>query len=166
MQIKLNDMAFGYTSDQLIIKKSVIKTFKKFIIGEKKNESGGILLGNVFNSHCYIVKVTTPNKYDSFGPNYFVRSKQGAQSYINKSWKKSNGSEIYLGEWHTHFEELPLPSNIDKEMILNSLKKTKMEIDFLFLIIIGLNNIFWIGKQTKEILIELKKERKNKSLTK
>jgi integrative and conjugative element protein (TIGR02256 family) len=84
-----------------------------------------------------------------------VRSKKGTQPQINKAWKKSRGTEIYLGEWHTHFEVNPTPSLTDKNMVKNSLRKTIMEIDFLFLIIVGLNRTIWVGKQTKEGLIEL-----------
>ena len=156
MQSKIKDIEFGNSYHKLIIKKSIIKTFSKLVSKKATNESGGILLGNVYKNHCEIVKVTKPNKYDSFGPNFFVRSKRGAQPHINKAWKKSNGTEIYLGEWHTHFEEEPKPSLTDKNLIINSLRKTKMEIDFLFLIIVGFNRTFWVGKQTKEELIELK----------
>jgi len=146
MQSKIRDIGFGKSYHRLIIKKSVLKTFSKFVSKKANNESGGIFLGNVYKNHCEIVKVTTPNKYDSFGPNFFVRSKRGAQPQINKAWKKSNGTEIYLGEWHTHFEDEPKPSLTDKNLVINSLRKTKMEIDFLFLIIVGLNRTLWVGK--------------------
>ena len=156
MQNRIKDIEFGKSNHRLIIKKSVFKTFSKFTRKKVNNESGGILLGNVYKKHCEIVKVTMPNKYDSFGPNFFVRSKRGAQPYINKSWKKSNGTEIYLGEWHTHFEVEPRPTLTDKNMIINSLRKTKMEIDFLFLVIVSLHKTFWVGRQTIGGLIELK----------
>jgi hypothetical protein len=41
-------------------------------------------------------------------------------------------------------------------MIYNMLKDTKMEIDFLFTIIVGTNE-YWIGYQTGKKLIKLKK---------
>jgi integrative and conjugative element protein (TIGR02256 family) len=156
MQSKIKDIGFGNSYHRLIIKKNVLKTFIKFISKKANNESGGILLGNVYKNHCEIAKVTTPNKYDSFGPNFFVRSKRGAQPQITKAWKKSSGTEIYIGEWHTHFEVEPTPSLTDKNFVIYSLRKTKMEIDFLFLVIVGLNKTFWVGKQTIEGLIELK----------
>lgn len=156
MQSKIEDIEFVNSYHRLIVRKKVIKTFSKFASEKVNNESGGILLGNVYKNLCEIVKVTTPNKYDSSGPNFFVRSKRGAQPHINKVWKNSDGTEIYLGEWHTHFEDEPKPSLTDRNLVINSLKKTKMEINFLFLIIVGLNRTFWVGKQTKEGLLELK----------
>ena len=155
MQSKIKDIEFGHSCHRLIIKKGVHKILDKFASKKAINEAGGILLGNVYNSHCEVVNITIPNKYDSFGKNFFVRSKRGAQPQINKAWKKSRGSEIYLGEWHTHFEENPTPSLTDKNLVKNSLRKTKMEIYFLFLIIVGINRTIWVGKQTEEGLIEL-----------
>jgi len=157
MYNKIKNIEFSNPNHRIIIKKHVFKKFHKYMNKKTKNEAGGILLGNVYKDRCEIVKITKPNKYDSFGPNYFVRSKRGAQPQINRAWKKSNGTNIYLGEWHTHFANDPKPSLTDKNMIINSLNKTKMEINFLFLVIVGLNNTFWVGKQTREKLIELNK---------
>ena len=61
---------------------------------------------------------------------------------------------IYLGEWHTHNELNPTPSPRDKNMIKNMLKDSKMEIDFLILIIVGEKNNY-IGVQSKSSLKEL-----------
>jgi integrative and conjugative element protein (TIGR02256 family) len=135
----------------------VFKTFKEYTNREIDYEAGGILLGYVYKNYSEIIIATVPNKYDSFGSNFFIRSKIGAQPQINKAWHRSNGTVIYLGEWHTHLEINPKPTIIDKNMIINSLKKTKMEIDFLYLIIVGLNNTFWVGVQTEKDLIELRK---------
>ena len=156
MQSKIKEIEFGNLSHRLIIKKSVLKIFHRFADKKSINEAGGILLGNVYNSHCEVVNITIPNKYDSYGRNFFVRSKRGAQPQINKAWKKSRGTEIYLGEWHTHFEVNPTPSITDKQLVKNSLQKTRMEIDFLFLVIVGQKRTLWVGKQTKDGLIELK----------
>ncbi len=155
MQSKIRNIEFGASCHRLIIKKGVLKNWDKFVSKKAIYEVGGILLGNVYNSLCEVVNITIPNKYDSFGKNFFVRSKRGAQPQINKTWKKSRGTKIYLGEWHTHLEVNPNPSLTDKNLVKDSLRETKMEIDFLFLIIIGLNRTFWVGKQTKAGLIEL-----------
>lgn len=157
MRNRIRDTEFRYLEHSLVIKKNVFKAFRKYTKGKIRYEAGGILLGYVYKNHSEIIRVTVPNKYDSFGPNFFIRSKRGAQPQINKTWHKSNGTVIYLGEWHTHLEINPKPTRIDKNMTINSLKKTIMEIDFLYLIILGLNHTYWVGKQTKKELIELKK---------
>jgi len=150
------DTEFCYLTHRLIIKRNVFRTFKKYTSGKVGYEAGGILLGCVYKNHSEVIKVTVPNKFDTFSTNFFIRSKRGAQPQINKAWHKSNGTVIYLGEWHTHLEADPKPTCTDKEMIFNSLKKTKMEINFLYLILVGLNSTYWVGKQTVKGLIELK----------
>ena len=157
MQRTLKDIEFANTGHHLIIKSEIINVFKKYEQGESTNESGGILLGHVYKNRADIIKVATPNKFDSSGPHFFDRSKIGAQPQINKAWGKSNGTLIYLGEWHTHPEINPKPSAIDEEMIAKSLKETAMEIDFLYLIIVGRNNTYWAGKQTWKKLIKLER---------
>jgi len=156
MSENLKDTKFPHQKDTLIIKSNVINVFRKYEQRADKNESGGILLGNVYSDHSEIVKVTTPNIFDKFGKYFFVRSKTGAQPQINRDWKKTEGILIYLGEWHTHSEINPKPSNEDKRMIKKALMETTMEIDFLYIVIVGQFDTYWAGKQTKGSLIELK----------
>jgi integrative and conjugative element protein (TIGR02256 family) len=141
----------------LLIGSDIFRKFQKYFDKSRKREAGGILLGQVYEDHSEIINVTGPNRFDFSGYNYFVRSKRGAQPKINKAWARSNGTLVYLGEWHTHFEKYPKPSATDKNLMANSLRTTKMEIDFLFLIIVGLDNTYWVGKQIGNKLVELKR---------
>ena len=147
-QKKIKKLEFFHPKHNVIIKNKALKTFIKYSSKNNYHEAGGILLGSVYYNYVKIAKATVPNKYDSYGHNFFIRSKKGAQLHINKAWNKSKGTMIYLGEWHTHQEINPKPTAIDKNMILQSLSNTKMEIEFLYLIIIGLNNTFWVGLLT------------------
>ena len=52
-----------------------------------------------------------------------------------------------MGEWHTHSEENPVPSYTDKVMIQQMCSTTKMEIDYLYLVIVGLEDTFFVGRQ-------------------
>jgi integrative and conjugative element protein (TIGR02256 family) len=112
-------------------------------------------LGNVAEDYFEIMDVTVPNRFDLGNFFSFVRARIPAQLRINKAWKKSSGSKIYLGEWHTHHEVKPSPSLDDRQMIAKAFKETKMEIDFLYLIIVGLNGTYWVGKQTGNGLIKV-----------
>lgn len=148
-------ITFSNSTSKLNITGKIIDKFNKYEQKQGYNESGGILLGNVKKRCDYIQEITTPNKYDSQGLTFFVRSRIPAQKRINKYWKLSKGSLIYLGEWHTQSEINPKPSSYDIKMIQDTLFGTVMEIDFLYLIIIGLNNTFWVGKCTKNGLEQL-----------
>jgi len=139
----------------LKISGKVIKTFEKYEQKENRSESGGILLGHVARDYVMITEAATPNRFDFRTIITFIRAKIPAQLRINKAWKKSSGTLIYLGEWHTHRETNPTPSAQDKKMMLKSLRETKMEIDFLYLIIVGINKTYWVGKQTKNRLTKV-----------
>lgn len=151
----IKDIYFIHGKEKLIIRSNVICTFREYVEKNKCNEAGGILLGRIYDDYNEIIDITTPNRFDKWGRSFFVRSRKGAQPRINRSWKKSNGTLIYLGEWHTHFKIKPIPSYQDRNMIGNTLKITTMDIDFLYLIIVGLENTYWVGKQTSQRLFEL-----------
>lgn len=154
-------MDYYYCNICLNIKKSVIDIFNKYEQKCLNNEAGGILLGTIYPEYITIEKATTPSKLDQFDRLFYIRSKISAQRKINKNWKKSNGILIYLGEWHTHTSNKPAPSDQDKRMIYDALKYSKMEIDFLFLIIVGRKKSLWVGIQTQNYLIQLNQSKRN-----
>lgn len=139
----------------LIITEKVINLFTKYEQKKGYDEAGGILLGNVTVESVIISDVTTPNRFDVRNILYFVRAKIPAQLRVNNAWKESRGTTIYLGEWHTHQEISPNPSQQDIEMIRKVFNETIMEINFIYLIIVGLNSTYWVGKQTRNGLIKL-----------
>lgn len=136
---KINELEFLQLSEKVI---SIFQTRKQ--TGRRK-EAGGILLGTVYPEQRVLIKdATVPGYLDMAGRYFFDRSRGRAQHIVNKHWKKSSGECIYLGEWHTHPEPSPSPSCRDRQMIRNMFNQTKMEIEFLFLIIVGTQSI-WIA---------------------
>ena len=118
----------------LKVSRNVIKIFEKCEQKEGCHEAGGILLGYVARDYVEITDATTPNRFDLRNFFSFVRAKIPAQLRIDKAWKKSSGTKVYLGEWHTHSEVYPTPSLEDRQMISKTFQETQMEIDFLYLI--------------------------------
>lgn len=151
-------MEYIYRDIKLILKKPVVEIFNEYGKKNSKNEIGGVLIGKIYPEYITIEKLTKPSKLDKSTKLSFIRSKKSAQRKINKNWKNSNGTLIYLGEWHTHPSINPIPSQQDIKMISESLKYTVMEIDFLFLIILGLNNFLWIGIQNQDGLKKMTKK--------
>lgn len=134
--------------EYLELSDDAVKVFCAHVQPFGQNEAGGILLGCVYpNSSILIEKVTTPGYPDKAGPYFFDRSRKRAQQIVEREWKESSGVRIYLGEWHTHSEPNPSPSPRDRTMIRNMFHQTKMQIDFLFLIIIGIRST-WVGIET------------------
>lgn len=79
-----------------------------------QNESGGILAGVMKDSTCItITDITEPQSQDRRLPFRFIRSGFGHQEYMDRFWEQSGYQKMYLGEWHTHREDYPIPSVID-----------------------------------------------------
>jgi integrative and conjugative element protein (TIGR02256 family) len=120
----------------------------------RTSEAGGILLGRVYESEIVIEVATTPTSADRAGAFFFERSRLVSQERVNAAWSASDGEQIYLGEWHSHPSSIAVPSSRDRAMILNNLRETKMEIDFLFLVVLGWTQD-WVGIATNGTLRQL-----------
>ena len=102
---------------QLIISRNAlgtILTYRQLV--SSSHEAGGVLLGrySVGSEDIVIESATTPQARDKSSRHRFHRAKQPHQKLIDGAWEKSGGVTTYLGEWHTHPEEVPTPSAIDR----------------------------------------------------
>ena len=128
----------------LKISKKVLDSFSHFRQDYSyKREAGGILLGRyIENSNDIVIdKVTVPYQSDIRRRYYFHKKDLQHQHIINQEWEISDGTCNYLGEWHTHPENVPTPSAID----INGWKKKLQEDSFdhhsLYFIIVGIKEI-------------------------
>jgi len=114
-----------------------------------QSESGGILLGRVFEDFLLIDRVTTPDDArDKRGLFFFHRHKGRAQSIINEAFVESHGEQIYIGEWHTHAQKRPQPSWKDNLEIKRAFNKSQLSLDYLICIVVGNQNVvgnIWVG---------------------
>jgi integrative and conjugative element protein (TIGR02256 family) len=130
-------------SKSIHISDSVLDIFEKYKQNSKwSNESGGILLGQVTKEGVYILKASTPNKFDKGSRYSFECNKDGAQIIMDYEFINSNKKTIYIGEWHTHPEPIPTPSGTDINMIQTQYKKNKINEPFLLLIIQGTKELY------------------------
>lgn len=120
----------------------------------RKSEAGGILLGKISEHKINVLKASFPNIFDRTSRYTFIRDKRIAQILIDYEFHNNNKKMIYIGEWHTHWEDYPKPSLQDKRMIKEQFFKNKINEDFLLLIIIGIKGIY-IGFYDGKDLFEL-----------
>lgn len=111
----------------------------------KQPESGGILLGQVREKDVYILKVSMPTQFDEASRYSFDRNKKVAQIIIDYEFINSDRKTIYLGEWHTHPENIPSPSSQDKKMVKDQFIYNRLNEAFVLFIIMGLKG-FFLGK--------------------
>ena len=132
----------GNPNRYIIFSEEVIDKFKKFQQNNLNDvESGGLLLGKIRGEHFEITQITTPYSKDKLSKFSFERNDLKHIKIMNCLKKNSHGEISYLGEWHTHPEDFPKPSIVDKQEWNNIKSKRKYPIFFL---IIGRKD-FYIG---------------------
>ncbi|PKP11478.1 MAG: hypothetical protein CVU08_12195 [Bacteroidetes bacterium HGW-Bacteroidetes-3] len=128
---RIGNYEIHFTEDVLLL----MSKFKQ--TKHKQHEAGGILLGQVKENCIYITRISFPSNHDKSSRYSFWRNKNNAQAIIDYEFHNSNNRTIYLGEWHTHPEELPTPSNTDRRMIKDQFSKNMLNEPFLLQYIQG-----------------------------
>jgi integrative and conjugative element protein (TIGR02256 family) len=105
-------------------------------------ESGGIVLGQVIGNTVFINRVSTPNLFDKSSRHRFERDKNAAQIIVNYEYLNSNKKITYLGEWHSHPENIPTPSGQDRKMIREQFNSGILNESFLLLVIQGIEKLY------------------------
>lgn len=95
--------------------KPALRIFSSYVQHEDTDcEAGGILLGSVHGNHLLIEQATVPTERDKRFRYLFERMPFGHDAIALTRWKESQGTIRYLGEWHTHPEDDPTPSHLDR----------------------------------------------------
>lgn len=76
-------------------------------------ESGGVLLGTVHDRGLLVTVATTPTRLDRQFRYLFERLPFGHRAVAQRLWRSTAGTTRYIGEWHTHPQDVPTPSDID-----------------------------------------------------
>ncbi|MFP8780195.1 Mov34/MPN/PAD-1 family protein [Hydrogenophaga sp. RWCD_12] len=103
-------------------------------------ESGGVLLGTVHERGLLVTVATTPTRLDRQFRYLFERLPFGHRAVARRQWRKSAGTTRYIGEWHTHPQDIPVPSGIDLNE-WQKLAKTRADKRPLLAVIVGRNDL-------------------------
>jgi integrative and conjugative element protein (TIGR02256 family) len=147
------------SSQIIIIHQDVLKKIAKYIQTDNKPESGGLLFAEFKLPKIFVKEISTPNKTDHQGRFEFRPDLIKQQKIINSHFK--NGLH-YIGEWHTHPENKPVPSTLDIMSMKETFVKSKHELNYFLLIIVGnkvSKDMFWTGLQNSTKTIDLSTER-------
>lgn len=106
-------------------------------------EAGGILLGHRAGHHIHVTSATGPLPNDRRARLSFDRLDAGHQQIAYDAWTDSGGTIDYVGDWHTHPQQMPNPSPKDYSEWekLTELLPTS----HLFAIVGSSGNNFWLG---------------------
>lgn len=144
---------------RITISKSAKQTIESYVQTNGKHEAGGVLIGTVYPSvnEIKIEHVTTPSANDKRGRFFFVRDAATTSRLVADYWEKSEGTQHYVGEWHTHPQRTPTPSITDKVTMRRLLKSSALVTQGLVLIILGTESCwtgYWEGDGYCQIDIE------------
>ncbi|WMN11029.1 Mov34/MPN/PAD-1 family protein [Marivirga salinae] len=129
-----NDLGVKLEIDDSIIFRMVSESKKHY-----PKEFGGILLGRYtedFNK-AIITDIIIPTEFEN-SKTQFKRGNKGIEKRLRKEYNKKP-SIIYLGEWHTHPESLPEPSNTDISTFTQLSEISSVLIRNPIMLIIGLS---------------------------
>jgi integrative and conjugative element protein (TIGR02256 family) len=102
-------------------------------------EAGGVLLGLRRDPHIEVVSATLPSEGDERRRYRFCRASKGHQRAASRAWKDSGKLIDYVGEWHTHPEDWPSPSRLDR---IELLRRAQEHRDSLVELIVGWRETF------------------------
>lgn len=113
-------------------------------------EAGGVLLGRWIQgcSDVVVDAVTTPLPGDQRGPCHFHRAREAHQRAVDRYWREQQQRATYLGEWHTHPQDRPVPSRVDFAGWTDRLRDD-VPGDALFFVIVGrVEMVVYEGQKT------------------
>lgn len=145
-----NKIIFYNKKNKLKLTKEVINIMNNFRQLTDEDEAGGILIGSylIKTENIIIDNLTIPQKYDQRSRYQYYRDERCHSDILMEISKISDSTSFYLGEWHTHPEEHPIPSGEDLKNWKKLLKKTKSYGNFLFFIIVGTSELsIWLGER-------------------
>lgn len=113
---------------------------KLYSLGKKHspNEYGGIMVGyySEDKKSAYFEKTILPKKYKS-SKYIFERGSEGLKEELTKLYEQTP-QLIYIGEWHTHPDSPPIPSETDLNAITEIVNDENVLITNPILLIISL----------------------------
>lgn len=137
----------------------VLDVFKQFRqVDRYATEAGGVIIGrHIVGTDDVVADIaTTPSASDRRTRTKFHRSQQAHQQILDAVWLRSAGTQVYLGEWHTHPEPFPSPSSVDMDDWRRRLERDAVEAPFVFFLIVGQLAIHvWEGSRTAYGVVRL-----------
>lgn len=127
---------------------NILGQFRQLTATDK--EAGGQLFCHFENGICQIQSMTPPQKTAVRGRLFFSSNRSIEQQEINQHFSKKYH---YIGDWHTHPEYTPRPSEQDKNKITTIFKQSDHCLNCILLVIVGKDinsNGFWVGYVSKK----------------
>ena len=125
------------SAQRIIFHQEVLAHFRKHRqLDRHSAEAGGQLFARVERLNIQIVEATGPSRADKRARFSFFPSRRTEQADIVSRYRKGLH---FIGDWHTHPENLPRPSTKDIESINDCFRRSRHELSAFVLAIVGRN---------------------------
>ncbi|WP_284319374.1 Mov34/MPN/PAD-1 family protein [Dyella acidisoli] len=127
--------AIGNSGQELILHDRVLDHFKRHRqLTSKSAEAGGQLFARFEGYQIHVVEATGPHQEDKRGRFSFLPNRNKEQRDIDNFYR--NGL-IFIGDWHTHPQDIPVPSVTDIASITDCFRKSQHNLYAFVLIVVG-----------------------------
>jgi integrative and conjugative element protein (TIGR02256 family) len=103
-------------------------------LSSRATEAGGQLFGTITADLIDVTKATGPYTGDERSRYRYRSNPAAAQRAIQE---QSQAGLLYLGEWHTHAEDLPGASGLDDDAMQLLLARSQLNSNALLMLIVG-----------------------------
>jgi integrative and conjugative element protein (TIGR02256 family) len=125
----------GQSSQVLLLSEAVLEHFHRHRQRRAKEpEAGGQLFAELKPSEIAIVEATGPRPTDRRGRTTYNPDRRAEQREIDQFHLRGLH---YVGDWHTHPCEIPVPSRTDINSIVDTATRSTHDLNGLVLIIVG-----------------------------
>ena len=118
-------------------------------------EAGGQLFAQFDGPRIRIKRATGPRPTDRRGRRFFVPNRRAERREIKRLFKKGL---YYIGDWHTHPELQPAPSQVDLSSVQEMFRKSRHGLAGFVMVIIGKASFpdgLFVGVCTDKGLVKL-----------
>ncbi len=158
---KPEKMVFVGAGISLTIRADTCRKFLRYQQQLGKNEAGGMLFGSINGSTVKVEDISTPSFLDKRSPTGYRWHRDSANKTIIKFSRKGLH---YLGDWHSHPQNNPVPSQNDIESIRSTYNESVHELNYFILFILSNSDIqssyVALSNGKKEYQLTLRTDRK------
>lgn len=132
--MKTRSFALPHSDQQLIFTAEALEVFVAFCQHPNATEAGGLLFAEFHFPAIQIVAASPPHRQDGRWRTLFVPNRVLQRRLIKKYFKMGRH---FVGEWHTHPEPNPTPSNLDLNSMADAFQKSQHHLNYFLMVIVG-----------------------------
>jgi len=133
-EMRLITYKIGTSGQTLVLNERVLYRFKKFAqTGWWQREAGGQLFSKFDGNQVSVAEATGPRKTDRRGRTWYEPDKAAEQREIDERFPLGLH---FIGDWHTHPEDIPNPSQLDLRSISEGFRRSKHGLNAFVIIIV------------------------------